>query len=60
MTWHRYQVGENKIMFYDKDGHRPFRVAPFDAWDYNAEELDELAKVRRGWQRYLSDPVGTA
>jgi hypothetical protein len=33
MTWHRYQVGENKIMFYDKDGHRPFRVAPFDAWD---------------------------
>ena len=45
ITSHRYQIGENKIMFYDKNDHRAFRVAPFDAWDYNAEELEELAKV---------------
>jgi hypothetical protein len=43
ITWHRYQVGENEIMFYDAAGLRAFRVAPYDAWEYNRDKLDRLS-----------------
>jgi hypothetical protein len=56
ITWHRYELGENDIMFYDRDGRRAFRVAPYDAWDCCTErELNHLAGEWRRWQNYLAD-----
>jgi hypothetical protein len=57
ITWHTVQLGDNEIMFYDKDGRRAFRVAPYDAWDcYNEQQLNHLASEWRRWQDYLADP----
>ncbi len=55
ITWHRYQVVENEIMFYDAAGRRAFRVAPYDAWDFDRELINHLAKEWRRWQLYLAD-----
>jgi hypothetical protein len=35
-------------------GRRAFRVAPYDAWDFDRELINHLAKEWRRWQNYLA------